>query len=78
MAVDFADDTDSFGGEGFLDDFGGAFGTFAQTVADKGRIGHLHQYVVYAIDVHVFQSALVHVVQNATVSQCTIKSAITI
>ena len=78
MTVNFAYDTDSFGGEGLLDDFGGALGSFAQTVADEGRVGHLHQNVIHTIDVNVLDPALLHIVQYTTISQRTVQSSIAV
>jgi hypothetical protein len=78
VAVHFADHSDGFGGECLLDDLGGAVGTFAQAITDKRRVGHFDQNVVHAVDVHVLDAALVHVVQDAPVAQGTVKPTVAI
>ena len=78
MPVNFAYDADSFRREGLLDNFSSALSTFAQTVADERRVSHLHQNIVYAIDVHVLDSTLLHIVQYTTIPQCTVQSTIAI
>lgn len=52
--------------------------SLADTESYKDRVRHLDQYIVYTVDVDVFDSPTFHILQYAAVMQGSVQSSIAI
>lgn len=76
--MDFADNTDGFSGESFLDHFGSTVCTFAQAVSDEGGIGHFDQNIVDTVNMEILDLSPFHIIKDSAITQASVQPSITI